>query len=428
VPSISLQRTIDSKKILIALFAAAVSFLTYASVYAYRKPFTVAEFNGLQYGGISYQSLLIICQVTGYMISKFFGIKFIAELKRRGRWKAGAVLLGTAWISLLFFAIIPSPYALVCLVINGFALGFMWGIVFSYVEGRRTTDFIGAVMAVSFIFAGGFTRSVAKWLMLEYGITENWMPFATGAIFALPLVFFIYLLEKIPPPDEDDMQNRAIRLPMNREQRGQFLKKFSLGIVIITAVYMLLTIMRDVRDNFMANMWAELGYGGNYRIFTKTEITISVIVLLMMALLVTVRRNMQAFQIIHVLVLAGFITACLSSVFFFNGELNGAVWMQLTGLGLYMAYIPFNCLFFERLIAVFKTSGNAGFLMYFIDAFGYLASTAIIVIKELMRVDRNWVSFFSGGVIVFSAMGMAGIIVSLIYFNKKYKQFNRRYE
>jgi MFS family permease len=428
VPSISLQRTVDSKKILIALFAAAVSFLTYASVYAYRKPFTVAEFNGLQYGGISYQSLLIICQVMGYMISKFFGIKFIAELKRRGRWKAGAVLLGTAWISLLFFAIIPAPYALVCLVINGFALGFMWGIVFSYVEGRRTTDFIGAVMAVSFIFAGGFTRSVAKWLMLEYGITENWMPFATGAIFALPLVFFIYLLEKIPPPDEDDMQNRAIRLPMNREQRGQFLKKFSLGIVIITAVYMLLTIMRDVRDNFMANMWAELGYGGNYRIFTKTEITISVIVLLMMALLVTVRRNMQAFQIIHVLVLAGFITACLSSVFFFNGELNGAVWMQLTGLGLYMAYIPFNCLFFERLIAVFKTSGNAGFLMYFIDAFGYLASTAIIVIKELMRVDRNWVSFFSGGVIVFSAMGMAGIIVSLIYFNKKYKQFNRRYE
>jgi MFS family permease len=428
VPSISLQRTVDSKKILIALFAAAVSFLTYASVYAYRKPFTVAEFNGLQYGGISYQSLLIICQVTGYMISKFFGIKFSAELKRRGRWKAGAVLLGTAWISLLFFAIIPAPYALVCLVINGFALGFMWGIVFSYVEGRRTTDFIGAVMAVSFIFAGGFTRSVAKWLMLEYGITENWMPFATGAIFALPLVFFIYLLEKIPPPDEDDMQNRAIRLPMNREQRGQFLKKFSLGIVIITAVYMLLTIMRDVRDNFMANMWAELGYGGNYRIFTKTEITISVIVLLMMALLVTVRRNMQAFQIIHVLVLAGFITACLSSVFFFNGELNGAVWMQLTGLGLYMAYIPFNCLFFERLIAVFKTSGNAGFLMYFIDAFGYLASTAIIVIKELMRVDRNWVSFFSGGIIVFSAMGMAGIIVSLIYFNKKYKQFNRRYE
>lgn len=428
MPSISLQRTVDSKKILIALFAAAVSFLTYASVYAYRKPFTVAEFNGLQYGGISYQSLLIICQVMGYMISKFFGIKFIAELKRRGRWKAGAVLLGTAWISLLFFAIIPAPYALVCLVINGFALGFMWGIVFSYVEGRRTTDFIGAVMAVSFIFAGGFTRSVAKWLMLEYGITENWMPFATGAIFALPLVFFIYLLEKIPPPDEDDMQNRAIRLPMNREQRGQFLKKFSLGIVIITAVYMLLTIMRDVRDNFMANMWAELGYGGNYRIFTKTEITISVIVLLMMALLVTVRRNMQAFQIIHVLVLAGFITACLSSVFFFNGELNGAVWMQLTGLGLYMAYIPFNCLFFERLIAVFKTSGNAGFLMYFIDAFGYLASTAIIVIKELMRVDRNWVSFFSGGIIVFSAMGMAGIIVSLIYFNKKYKQFNRRYE
>jgi hypothetical protein len=99
--------------------------------------------------------------MIGYMLSKFYGIKFIAELKIQGRFSTAVVLVGTAWLSLLFFGITPAPYGMIFLFINGFMLGFMWGIVFSYVEGRRATDFIGAVMAVSFIFAGGFTRSVA---------------------------------------------------------------------------------------------------------------------------------------------------------------------------------------------------------------------------------------------------------------------------
>ena len=423
MPTISLQRSFQAKQLLVAIFAATVSFLTYASVYAFRKPFTIAGFEGLKFWNISYQSLLIICQVAGYMLSKFSGIKYISELKRKGRWKASAVLLSTAWLSLLLFALAPAPFGMIFFIINGFALGFMWGIVYSYVEGRRATDFIGAVMAVSFIFAGGFTRSVAKWLMLEYDITEKWMPFATGAVFVLPLILFIYLLEKIPQPDAEDIRERAMRLPMNGAERKQFLKKFGTGILIIAVTYTFLTIMRDVRDNFMGNMWAELGYGNSYRIFTQTEITTSIIVLLMMAMLVTVKRNIRALRIIHVLIISGFAVAYISSLMFVNGNIEGPLWMQLTGLGLYMAYIPFNCLFFERLIAVFKTAGNAGFLMYVIDAFGYLGSSLIIVSKEILHIKLNWVSFYSNGVIIFSVIGIAGTVISFLYFNKKYNLY-----
>ena len=424
MPSISIQRTVASKNILVAVFAAIISFLTYTSVYAYRKPFTVAEFEGLKYWGVSYHSLLIICQVLGYTLSKFYGIKFIAELKRYGRWKAGAVLLGVAWLSLLFFAITPAPYGMLLFILNGFALGFMWGIVFSYVEGRRTTDFIGAVMAVSFIFAGGFTRSVAKWLLLNYHVSENWMPFATGAVFVIPLILFLYLLEKIPFPDDEDIRSRTLRSPMNGSERKSFLKRFGLGIFLITITYVLLTVMRDVRDNFMTSMWTELGFGNNFKIFTSTETTTSIIILALMALLVTVRRNIRALRFIHFLIIAGFLTAYISSLLFAYGALAGPAWMQLTGLGLYMAYIPFNCLFFERLIGAFKTTGNAGFLIYFIDAFGYLGSTVVIMIKELMQTQVNWVSFYSNAVIIFSVIGIAGSILSFIYFNKKYRTQN----
>ncbi len=415
-----------NKRIVVAICAAIVAFLAYSSIYAYRKPFTIATFEGVSFWGISYQTLLIISQVIGYMLSKFYGIKFIAELKRLGRWKTILALVGIAWLALLFFAVTPAPFGMIFFFINGFMLGFMWGIIFSYVEGRLATDFIGSVMAISFIFAGGFTRSVAKWLMLEWGVTEVWMPFMAGLVFALPLVLFIYFLEKIPAPDDTDIRERTERVPMNKADRKRFLKLFGTGIVIITITYSFLTVIRDVRDNYMANMWNELGYGKDAGIFTRTETTTSVIVLVRMSLLVLIRKNIYAFRIVHCVIAGGFLVSGISSWLFVAGKMDGALWMQLVGLGLYMAYIPFNCIFFERMIATFRIAGNVGFLIYIADAFGYLGSVIIMLVKSFMEIKLQWTWFYSNGVILFSLIGVIGTLVSLFYFNKKFNSGNYR--
>lgn len=409
------------KQILVALYAALVAFLAYASVYAYRKPFTVATFDGLSYAGISYQSVLIITQGLGYMFSKFWGIKFISELKQLGRWKTSVVLIGTAWLCLLFFALVPPPYAAVFLFINGFMLGFMWGIVFSYVEGRRATDLIGSVLAVSFIFAGGFTRSVGKWLLLEWSVSERWMPFMTGLVFVIPLILFLFLLERMPGPDQADVDERTKRTPMTGEDRKRFLKNFGFGIATVTITYLFLTVMRDVRDNFMSNIWNELGYTNNAAIFAKTETNTSLVILLMISLMVLIRKNIRAFRIVHIAILAGFLLAGCSSALFVTGKMSGPVWMQLVGLGLYMAYIPFNCIFFERLIATFRLGGNVGFLIYIADAFGYLGSISVMLFKEVSAIKLNWSQFYSQGVIAFSIIGCMGTLLSFFYYNEKYR-------
>ena len=414
------------KQILVALYAALIAFLTYASIYAYRKPFTVATFEGISFLGISYQSLLIISQGLGYMLSKFWGIKFISELKQLGRWKTSIILIGSAWACLLLFAIVPAPFGMLCLFVNGFMLGFMWGIVFSYVEGRRATDFIGSVLAVSFIFAGGFTRSVGKWLMLEWNVSEQWMPFMTGLVFLIPLIGFLFLLERVPPPDKEDVDERTKRSPMTKEDRRKFLRQFGFGIAAVTITYLFLTIMRDVRDNFMSNMWNELGYGNSSSIFAKTETNTSLVILLMISLMVLIRKNVKAFRIVHLAILAGFLLAGISSSLFVTGSLNGPMWMQLVGLGLYMAYIPFNCIFFERMIATFRIGGNVGFLIYIADAFGYLGSISVMLAKEVLRIKLNWSEFYSHGVILFAFIGCLGTIVSFIYFNRKYQLQNIR--
>jgi MFS family permease len=404
----------------VSVYAALVAFLTYASVYAYRKPFTVAEFHDLAYWGIRYQTLLIIFQGTGYMLSKFYGIRFISELKRMGRWKTAITLIGIAWFSLFLFAIVPPVAGLFCLLLNGFALGFMWGIVFSYIEGRKATDFIGSAMAVSFIFAGGFTRTVAKWLLVEWQVSERWMPFVTGLVFVLPLLILIYLLERIPLPDTTDVEQRAERVKMNNNDRKVILAAFGSGLFIITLTYVFLTIIRDLRDNFMSGIWTDLGYGSDYGIFTRTETITSVTILVLVSMLVLVKKNMQAFRLIHLLICIGFILTGLSSFLFIIGFMDGAFWMQLVGLGLYMAYIPFNCIFFERMIATFKMNGNAGFLMYLADSFGYAGTMLVMLAKELLIVEANWSEFYARAALFCAIVGVTGILFSLAYFNRKY--------
>ncbi|HSF45211.1 MAG TPA: DUF5690 family protein [Chitinophagaceae bacterium] len=418
----------STRQVLMALYIAALAFFAYICVFAFRKPFTVATFPGESIGGITYQTSLIISQVIGYMLSKFVGIRFISGLKRTGRWLTALVLIGTAWFSLFLFAILPLWAGILCFFVNGFMLGFMWGVVFSFAEGRRSTDFIGSVLAVSFVFAGGFTRSVAKWLMTDMGVSVKWMPFMTGLVFALPLVFFFFLLERAPHPDKGDIDERAERVSMSGHDRKQIISNFGAGLITVAIIYTLLTVMRDIRDNYMGNMWAELGYQDSASVFTRSETRITLIILAIMSLIVLIRKNFSAFRVIHFIILAGFLLAGTASLLFVFYGLEGSIWMQATGLGLYMAYIPFNAIFFERMIAAFRLRGNVGFLIYITDAFGYLGSVMVMVFKESMKFEVKWTVYFSNVVMALAVVGVVGTVYAFFYFNKKHRSLFKPHE
>jgi MFS family permease len=404
----------------VALYAAVLSFLTYASVYAFRKPFTVGTFEQeARVFEIPYKDALVIAQAIGYMISKFYGIRFIAELGKLGRGNLIILLVTISWIALLLFGITPAPWNIVFLFLNGFPLGIIWGILFSYIEGRKATDFIGAALAVSFIFSSGFVKTVAKWLWITFPISEKWIPFATGALFIIPLICFVKLLEKIPPPSEEDTLLRVERSPMNKQERKAFFGKYATGLVLLIFVYIVLTIFRDIRDNFAADIWKTLGYGSLPSVFSKTEIPITLMVLVLMGSMMLIKNNTRAFILTHYLIIVGFLIAGISSMLFVMHWLAPIPWMTLVGLGLYMGYIPFNCLLFERLIAAFRQPGNIGFLMYLADSFGYLGSVAIIIAKTCMKNTASWTYLYSNGVIMFSIIGIGATIVALLYFKRK---------
>ena len=405
----------------VAVFAAVVCFCAYTSIFCFRKAFNVAPYSGYTLFGIEFKILLVITQVAGYMLSKFYGIKFISELKRIGRGKLILLLVGISWIAWLLFALLPPPYNFWCLFFNGFPLGMLWGVIFSYVEGRRATDFISAALAVSFIFASGLAKSTAQFVMDNWGVNEYWMPFVTGLIFMGPLLLFVYLLEKIPPPDEQDVLQRTERLPMPKEKRRQFLLEFWPGVVALVIIYILVTMLREVRDSFMADMWRESGEAFQAGIFTKTETIISLIILVMVAVMVVIKNNFRAFMLSQGIMLAGFIIAGISTYFYLDKQLSMFNWTTLVGLGLYMVYIPYNSLLFERFIASFRFAGNVGFLIYIADSFGYLGSVGVLLSKTIFKLNLQWLEFYTGLVMIAAVTGVLGTVRSLIYFRRKYR-------
>lgn len=404
----------------ISLFAAITSFGVYFCMYAFRKPFTAAGYTDMVLWGVDFKIWLVTAQVIGYMLSKFYGIRFISALQPDSRSWAIIKLIAVAWLALFLFAVTPAPYNLVFLFINGFPLGMIWGIVFSYLEGRKTTEFMGAVLSVSFIFSSGVVKSVGKSLVINWHISEYWMPFIVGALFIIPLVGFTWLLSHLPRPTEEDIKKRSKRTPMTKEERSDFVKQFLPGLLVAVSVYVLSTVIRDFRDNFANEIWSELGFGNDTRIFSKSEIPVSIIVLVCMSLVMLIKSNYKAFILNHVIIIAGFAIALVSTLMFYRGYLSPLSWMIAIGSGLYMSYVPFNCLYFERMIATYRIRGNVGFVMYIADSFGYLGSVVVLFIRQFMPLKLSWTTFFAQSVVVVSILGITGTLIAVVYFRKKY--------
>ena len=137
----------------------------------------------------------------------------------------------------------------------------------------------------------------------------------------------MYGLEKVPPPSEEDEMLRTKRIPMTAADRSNLLKQYLPGIVAFVAIYLFATIFRDIRDNFSADMWKEMGYMSRPAIFTQTEIPITIFILIIMGAVVLIKNSFKALMVAHVFILLGFIIAGVSTYYFSHQLLDPFWWM-----------------------------------------------------------------------------------------------------
>lgn len=404
---------------LFVLWAGGTALLSYSLVYALRKPFTAAEFDGLQVAGMDYKIVVSIIQLIGYVCAKMLGIKFISELKPEGRLKFIIGSAALSELSLVAFGLLPAPYNIFALFFNGLSLGCMWGVIFSFLEGRRTTDILASIMGVSMALSSGVAKSLGLYALNDLGVSEFWMPALVGAV-AFPLLCFMgWMMTKFTAPTAADIAARTKRVTLDGRQRWQLFVKFMPLLIMLFGANLLLTVQRDIKEDFIVciidvsqvSSWA----------FAHLDSIATLVLLGVFALLSAVGNHLRALCLILIMSAIG-----MGTIAFLGaeaGSLNMPVtaWLFLQTLCIDIAYLSFQTIFFERFIACFKVQGNVGFFIITIDFIGYLGTLCLLLFKEFQAPHIDWTSFYNGMSVyigIACCLAFAGSIIYMI--NKVY--------
>ncbi len=404
------ERELDPR--VLGVWAIAAAFTTYFCMYSFRKPFAAAAFDGEAFG-MQLKIALALSQVIGYALSKFIGIRLVSETPARRRAWTLLVLIGFAELALVAFGLLPPAGKVVAMFFNGLPLGAVWGLVFGFLEGRRTTELLGAGLSTSYIVASGIVKSIGL-ALIDAGVPEGWMPAATGALFLPLFLLAVLALAKLPPPSRADVEARTLRDVMHGDDRRSFFRRFAPGLVALTGLYVFLTAYRDFRDNFAADVFAQLGVL-DASVFAKTESLVAVCVLALLAAVFLIKDNRRALLAIHWLMGAGVALIAGATAAFGLGLIDPVTWMILNGIGLYLGYVPFGCVLFDRLIAATGVVATSVFMIYVTDAFGYVGSIGVLVFKN-WGPQLSWTEFMIRFSWLTAGVGTLGFAISGIYF------------
>lgn len=391
------------------------AFVAYFCVYGFRKPFTAGTYDTDGVWGLGFKELIVLTQVVGYTLSKFVGIRVVAEVPPRLRIAALLGLVALAEAGLVAFGLLPRPWSALGLFVNGLALGMTFGLVFGFLEGRRSTEALAAGLCTSFMIADGAMKTVGAWL-LERGVTEAWMPAAAGALFAVPLAAAVTVLARTPPPCSEDLAARSIREAIDRGERRALFCRHATGLLLIVVVYLVATILRSVRADFAPQLWAGLGVEVPPRLYTVTEFWVALGVIVVNGLAVLVRGNRRAFLASLGVCMAGVVLLAATLVAQGLALISPVTFMVLVGLALYLPYVAIHTTVFERFFAVTRERGNVGYLLYVADALGYLGYVAVLCLRLFGTGGAGSLAFFIPLCWCAVAVLMVSLVWAMAYF------------
>ena len=437
-----LERAPSAVFVSYAIFAA---FCTYFCMYAFRKPFAAAKFEGAVFFNsmVQLKTAIVISQILGYALSKYIGIKVCSEITPSRRVFALVFLILWGEAALVLYGIVPDNLKVVAIFLNGLPLGMVWGLVVWYLEGRRTSELLLAGLSCSYILASGIVKDFARAMMngmvadwwreipligpaiagLLGQVGEGWMPAITGLHFLPLFLLSVWMLNQLPRPSEADVAERVQRKPMDGSDRLAFIRHFLLGLVLLCLSYFFLTAYRDFRDNYQVELFDGLGYPSekNKAIITKAETIVMFGVIGAMALLNLIKDNRRGLIGAFTIMIGGMTLMGISTLLLEAKMIDGFWWMTCVGLGSYLAYVPYGSVLFDRLMASTRVVGTAVFAIYVADSIGYTGSVGVQLFKDLAQGNVSRLGFFKGFTYFVSILGVVCLVSSCIYFLRRQK-------
>lgn len=424
-------------------YAIVAAFTTYFCMYAFRKPFAAATFEGENFfgTGVELKTALVISQIIGYTISKYLGIKVCSEITPARRAVTLIFLVVWAEAALVLFGVLPASYKVAAIFLNGLPLGMIWGLVVWYLEGRRTSEVLLAGLSCSYIVSSGVVKDLGRAILAGSAaewwshvplvgstigawmgsVDEAWMPAVIGLHFLPVFLLAVWALQQIPRPNVGDVVARGERQPMLHAERLAFLKQFAFGLLLLCVSYFFLTAYRDFRDNYQVEIFTGLGYGykENRAIISKTETLVMFGVMGALAMLSLFKDNRRGLLGAFLIMIFGIGLLGVGTLLLDARLISGFWWMTLTGLGSYLAYVPVGSVLFERILASTRFTGTAVFAIYVADAIGYTGSMGVQLYRDLAQSEVSRFGFFRSFTYFMSVLGMICLAGSCLYFMRK---------
>ncbi|OYZ43396.1 MAG: hypothetical protein B7Y19_09785, partial [Sphingobacteriales bacterium 24-40-4] len=136
-----------------------------------------------------------------------------------------------------------------------------------------------------------------------------------------------------------------------------------------------------------------------------------------------IKENKFAFLMNLVVNLFSGVFLLVITVLLMLNKFDPVHWMILSGFAMYLPYIIFHTVYFERWIAYFKIKSNIGFLMYISDAAGYLGSTFILLFKNFNSYQISWIDFFKISGLATSILIIILSVLTFFYFKKQHLKY-----
>jgi hypothetical protein len=237
-------------------------------------------------------------------------------------------------------------------------------------------------------------------------------------LFLPPLLLFAAMLRRIAPPTPADVAARTERTPMDRRERRSYFARYGVGLSLLVAMYLLVTVLRSVRSDFAPELWSGLGVNLPPGAYARWELLVALCVLVLNGAAVWIADNHRAFYFALSVAMLGALIVFAASAGRTAG-LSPYGYMFLQGVGLYLPYIAVHTTVFERLIAMTRDRGNIGYLMYLADAVGYLGYVVVLLLRAVLQPAANFLQFYDRLSVGVAAACLVLIVGSWRYFARR---------
>eukprot|EP00730_Choanoeca_flexa_P014428 TRINITY_DN6308_c0_g1_i1.p1 TRINITY_DN6308_c0_g1~~TRINITY_DN6308_c0_g1_i1.p1 ORF type:complete len:440 (+),score=62.09 TRINITY_DN6308_c0_g1_i1:138-1457(+) len=377
--------------------------------------------NSQDVGPLQLKVWISISTTAGYALSKIPAYSVVSTMPREKR-KLCLILLilGMLVLSNGLYAVVPDMVKPITIFLGCLPASWVFGIMFTYLEGRRSTEVTSGLLNFFIILGGALARAVGNIILNALPSSmHTWMPLVTAGA-GLPIAIVgVFLLDAVPQPSLEDVRERAMRRPMPASERNAFLKRFWPGLLLLAINYMLMVTFRSFRDYFCANVYKDM----LRREVTSLDYILAdwpagAIACTMMMCISSLHNNRAGVQAMHVMMVLGAAVLAAVTVLFQISYLSGEMAVICIGIGLYVSWLPSQAILFDRILSASDTSGTSVFLIFATDGLGYVGTLGLLFYKSFADVGTVTDLFLD------ASLGLAGSvaalsIASIVYFNRK---------